>query len=81
MNNEELKEKELMSGIEALTHLIAPYSEKTQQLVCSLIKPGDAHSVYEQFYNIMGLGEPEALVQDENGNYVNTEYIEDFSDI
>lgn len=52
--NAELKrEAELQEGAETLAELLAGYSEKTQNLVTSLIKEGNAEEVTEQFYNIM----------------------------
>ena len=52
--NEALRRNEaIMEGAQTLSELLAPYSEKTQKLVLSLIKEGSAEEVTEQFYNIM----------------------------
>ena len=51
--NEALRrEQELNEGEKTLASLLAPYSEKTQKLVLSLIKEGGPEEVTEQFYNI-----------------------------
>ena len=51
--NEALRrEQELNEGAKTLASLLAPYSEKTQKLVVSLIKEGSPEEVTEQFYNI-----------------------------
>lgn len=51
--NEQLKrEHEINEGAKTLAALLAPYSEKTQKLVVSLIKEGSPEEVTEQFYNI-----------------------------
>lgn len=51
--NEQLKrEQEINEGAKTLAALLAPYSEKTQKLVVSLIKEGSPEEVTEQFYNI-----------------------------
>ena len=46
------REQELNEGAKTLASLLAPYSEKTQKLVLSLIKEGNSEEVTEQFYNI-----------------------------
>lgn len=52
--NEALRrEQELMEGAQTLSELLAPYSDKTQKLVLSLIKEGNSEEVAEQFYSIM----------------------------
>ena len=51
--NESLRrEQELQEGAKTLASLLAPYSEKTQKLVVSLVKEGSPEEVTEQFYNI-----------------------------
>ena len=51
--NEALRrEQELQEGAKTLASLLAPYSEKTQKLVVSLVKEGSPEEVTEQFYNI-----------------------------
>ena len=51
--NETLRrEQELQEGAKTLASLLAPYSEKTQKLVVSLVKEGSPEEVTEQFYNI-----------------------------
>lgn len=51
--NESLRrEQELQEGAKTLASLLAPYSEKTQKLVVSLVKEGNPEEVTEQFYNI-----------------------------
>ena len=47
------REQELQEGARTLATLLAPYSEKTQKLVTSLIKEGNADEITEQFYNII----------------------------
>lgn len=52
--NERLRrEQELQEGARTLATLLAPYSDKTQRLVTSLIKEGSPDEVTEQFYNII----------------------------
>lgn len=46
------REQELQEGAKTLASLLAPYSDKTQKLVVSLIKEGSPEEVSEQFYNI-----------------------------
>lgn len=46
------REREIQEGAKTLASLIAPYSEKTQKVVTSLIKEGTSEEVTEQFYNI-----------------------------
>jgi len=48
-----IEEKELNEGAETLAELLAPYSEKTQDIVISLIKEGNSEEVTEQFYNLI----------------------------
>jgi len=40
-----IEEKELNEGAETLAELLAPYSEKTQDIVISLIKEGNSEEV------------------------------------
>ena len=47
------KEKEIEEGKKTLATLLAPYTKKTRDLVCSLIKEGTPDEVTEQFYNIV----------------------------
>ena len=47
------KERDLQEGARTLANLLAPYSEKTQKIVTSLIKEGTSEEVTEQFYNIL----------------------------
>lgn len=52
--NDALKrEHAIMEGAQTLSELLAPYNEKTQKFVLSLIKEGDSEEVTEQFYEIM----------------------------
>jgi len=52
--NEALRrEQELTEGAQTLAELLAPYKEKTQKFVLSLIKEGSPEEVTEQFYTIM----------------------------
>ena len=52
--NEFLKERmRLEEGAKALAELISPYSEKTQNILLSLIKEGGPEEVTEQFYNLI----------------------------
>lgn len=52
--NEALRrEQEIMEGAQVLSELLAPYADKTQKLVLSLIKEGSPEEVTEQFYTIM----------------------------
>ena len=46
------REQELQEGAKTLASLLAPYSEKTQKLMLSLVKEGSPDEVTEQFYNI-----------------------------
>jgi len=48
-----IEERELNEGAETLGELLAPYSEKTQDIVLSLIKEGNSEEVTEQFYNLI----------------------------
>lgn len=51
--NEELRRaQEIQEGAKTLAALLAPYSEKTQKLVVSLVKEGSPDEVTEQFYSI-----------------------------
>ena len=47
------REHEIEEGAKTLATLLAPYSEKTQKVVVSLIKEGNPEEVTEQFYNIL----------------------------
>ena len=52
--NVALKERmKLEEGAKTLAELIAPYSEKTQNILLSLIKEGGPEEVTEQFYNLI----------------------------
>lgn len=52
--NDELKSRiSLDEGAKTLAELVAPYSRKTQNIIISLIRPGDAEAVTEQFYDII----------------------------
>ena len=52
--NEALRrEQEITEGAQTLAELLAPYSDRTQKLVLSLIKEGSPEEVTEQFYTIM----------------------------
>jgi len=52
--NEALKrEKELDEGAATLAELIAPYSEKTQNIILAMIKEGGPEEVTEQFYELI----------------------------
>jgi rubrerythrin len=52
--NDELKSKiALDEGAKTLAELVAPYSRKTQNIIISLVRPGDAEAVTEQFYDII----------------------------
>ena len=42
-----------MEGAQTVAELLAPYGEKTQKFVLSMIKEGSPEEVTEQFYNIM----------------------------
>lgn len=69
--NERLRrEQELQEGARTLATLLAPYSDKTQRLVTSLIKEGSPDEVTEQFYNIIdslsNLFEKEDSSEDDN---------------
>ena len=74
--NEALRrEQELMEGAQTLSELLAPYNEKTQKLVLSLIKEGNSEEVAEQFYTIMeslqdvfGEADDDAANDDDDGN-------------
>lgn len=47
------KDKNLDDGAKKLAELISPYSEKTQNILISLIKEGGPDEVTEQFYNLI----------------------------
>lgn len=47
------REQEIMEGAQTVAELLAPYGEKTQKFVLSMIKEGSPEEVTEQFYNIM----------------------------
>lgn len=47
------REQEIMEGAQTLSELLAPYDEKTQKFVLSLIKEGNSEEVSEQFYTVM----------------------------
>jgi hypothetical protein len=52
--NEALKQRmTLEEGAKTLAELISPYSEKTQNILLSLIKEGGPEEVTEQFYNLI----------------------------
>jgi hypothetical protein len=52
--NEELRRnQEITEGAQVLAELLAPYAEKTQNFVLSLIHEGSPEEVTEQFYTIM----------------------------
>ena len=56
-------ESSLEEGARTLADLIAPYSERTQNIILALVKEGSAEDVTEQFYNLiesMELAEVEA---------------------
>ena len=57
------REKELDEGAKKLAELVAPYSEKTQNIILSLIKEGGPEEVTEQFYELVE--SLEAQVEDE----------------
>ena len=72
--NEELRRnQEITEGAQTLAELLAPYGEKTQNFVLSLIHEGSPEEVTEQFYTIMeslqgvfGEGEDEENDDDTN---------------
>jgi exonuclease VII large subunit len=52
--NEALQEAmQLEEGAETLANLIAPYSEKTQNIILAMIKEGNSEEVTEQFYELI----------------------------
>jgi hypothetical protein len=52
--NEKLKEEmKLEEGARKLAELVAPYTEKTQNILISLIKEGGPEEITEQFYEII----------------------------
>lgn len=64
--NLELKRKaELDEGASALAELIAPYSEKTQNIILAMIKEGNAEEVTEQFYDL--IESFNSITEDEDG--------------
>ena len=48
-----IREIELEEGAETLAELISPYSSKTQNILLSLIREGNAEEVTEQFYELI----------------------------
>jgi len=52
--NEALNEAMLLEeGAETLANLIAPYSERTQNIILAMVKEGNAEEVTEQFYELI----------------------------
>ena len=68
------REHEIEEGAKTLATLLAPYSEKTQKVVVSLIKEGNPEEVTEQFYNIL---ETLSSVFEEKEDEDESEYDED----
>lgn len=84
--NESLKrDAELDEGAQALAELIAPYSDKTQNIILAMIKEGNAEEVTEQFYELIeSLGEitEDDEVEDEDDEVEDEDdYDEDGEDI
>lgn len=84
--NEALRrEQEITEGAQTLAELLAPYSDKTQKLVLSLIKEGSPEEVTEQFYTIMEslqdvFGEAEDNKEDDDENKTSNKSDEDDED-
>lgn len=52
--NDNLKrQQELDEGASTLAELIAPYSDKTQNIILAMVKEGNAEEVTEQFYELI----------------------------
>jgi len=52
-NDELVSALELEEGAETLANLIAPYSEKTQNIILAMVKEGNSEEVTEQFYELI----------------------------
>ena len=78
------EEKKLEEGASKLAELIAPYSERVQNIFISLIKEGDADSVTEQFYDLLesvqGLDEDEDEEEEDDDEEDDEEPDEDEED-
>jgi hypothetical protein len=61
-----VREIELEEGAETLAELIAPYSSRTQNIILSLIKEGNAEDVTEQFYDLIESLEEAAKDEDKD---------------
>ena len=64
---------ELEEGAATLANLLKGYSESTQKLVISLIKPGNKTETLDQFYDIM--------YNLSDGKKAESEMLEDFSEL
>lgn len=81
--NDNLKrEVELEEGATALAELIAPYSEKTQNIILAMIKEGNAEEVTEQFYELIeSLGEITEEDEEEESDEEEDDFDENGEDI
>ena len=76
-----LRQVELEEGATALAELIAPYSEKTQNLLLALIKEGNEEEVTEQFYEIIeNLKDLDEDEEEEDDDDYDDEGDEDYDD-
>ena len=83
--NETLQEAmQLEEGAETLANLIAPYSEKTQNIILAMIKEGNAEEVTEQFYELIEslkeVEDDEDLDEDDEDDTVADDEDSDFED-
>lgn len=83
--NDSLKEDlALDEGAQTLAELIAPYSEKTQNIILALVKEGNAEEVTEQFYELIeslgAINESDDLDEDEEDDEEEEDEEEDDED-
>ena len=80
--NEELEsERTLDEGAKKLAELIAPYGEKTQNIILALIKEGGPDEVTEQFYDLIeSLEAQEEIEEDDDDDEDDDEDDEDDDD-
>lgn len=71
--NEKLEQAALIEeGADTLANLIAPYSERTQNIILAMIKEGNSEEVTEQFYELI-----ESLKESEDDEDIDEDDIDD----
>jgi hypothetical protein len=80
--NNELKEQiRLEEGAKTLAELLAPYSEKTQRIILSMMNEGGPEEVTEQFYELIeslkGVDEDDEDLEDDYDEEFDDEFEED----